>query len=189
MEYAIGEFHRRRMRIHGMFIFGADHDTDETFRQTVRFARVHQIESAQFMILVPLPGTPLLAQLEQEGRLLSRDWSLYDAHHVVFRPKNMSTLTLQVETLRAFCRFYSLWAAVRRALKFDFFSLAIKLWGHHSARECRRRLADYVEVTRQWAYQTGHRVELRARRTADDIRLAVARFDLDSLRRRRRQRP
>jgi radical SAM superfamily enzyme YgiQ (UPF0313 family) len=188
MEYAIGQFHDRRIRIHGMFIFGADYDTDETFRQTVRFARAHQIESAQFMILVPLPGTPLLAQLEAEGRLLSHDWSLYDAHHVVFRPKNMSTLTLQVETLRAFCRFYTLWAAVRRALKFDFFALAIKFWGHYSARECRRRLADYIEVTRQWAHQTGHRVEVRARRTADDVRLAVSRFDLDSLRRLRLRR-
>jgi len=187
MEYAIRALHERGIRIHGMFIFGGDHDTSETFRRTVRFARAHQIESVQFMILVPLPGTPLLAQLEQEGRLLSRDWSLYDAHHVVFRPKNMSTLTLQVETLRAFCRFYTLWPAVRRLLKFDWFALVIKLWGHRHARECRRRLADYVEVTRAWAHETGQKVELRARRTADDIKAAAARFDLDSLRRRRRQ--
>jgi radical SAM superfamily enzyme YgiQ (UPF0313 family) len=187
MESAIGAFHGHGIRIHGMFIFGADHDTRDTFRETVRFARAHRIESAQFMILVPLPGTPLLAQLEQEGRLLSRDWSLYDAHHVVFRPRNMSTLTLQVETLRAFCRFYSLWPAVRRAFRFDWYSLAIKLWGHRHARQCRRRLADYVEVTRAWAHETGQKVELRARRTADDIKAAVARFDLDSLRRRRGQ--
>jgi len=154
----------------------------------VRFARVHHIESVQFMILVPLPGTPLLEQMEKEGRLLSRDWSLYDAHHVVFQPKNMSTLTLQVETLRAFCRFYTLWPALRRAMKFDWYALAIKLWGHRNARQCRRRLADYVEVTRTWAHETGHKVELRARRTAEDIKTAVARFDLESLRR-RRQRP
>ena len=188
MESAIREFHDRRIRIHGMFIFGADHDTSETFRRTVRFARVHHIESVQFMILVPLPGTPLLEQMEKEGRLLSRDWSLYDAHHVVFQPKNMSTLTLQVETLRAFCRFYTLWPALRRAMRFDWYALAIKLWGHRNARQCRRRLADYVEVTRTWAHEAGHKVELRARRTAEDIKTAVARFDLESLRR-RRQRP
>jgi len=184
IEDAIREFHRRRIRIHGMFIFGADHDTSETLRRTVRFARSHQIESAQFMILTPLPGTLLFQQMDQEGRLLSRDWSLYDAHHVVFQPKSMSTFELQVETLRVFCRFYSLWPALRRLLKFDWFTLAIKLWGHHEARRCRRRLADYVEVTRQWAQKTGRQVELRAQRTADDIRVAVARFDLDSLRRR-----
>ena len=188
MEFAIREFHRRRIRIHGMFIFGADHDTKATFRQTVKFAKRHHIESAQFMILVPLPGTLVFDELDREGRLLSRDWSLYDAHHVVFQPKNMSTFELQAETIRVFCRFYSLWPVLRRLFKFDFFSLVIKLWGHYEARQCRRRLADYVEVTRQWAQATGRKVELRARRTADDIRAAVARFDLDRLKR-NRQRP
>ena len=188
IERAIREFHRRRIRIHGMFIFGADQDTPATFRDTVRFARSHEIESVQFMILVPLPGTQLFRQLDAEGRLLSRDWSRYDAHHVVFQPKNMSTFDLQVQTLKAFCRFYSLWPAVRRLLKFDWFTLAIKLWGRHSARQCRRRMAGFVEVTRQWARQAGQRVEVRARQTADDIKAAVARFDLERLRRLRHHR-
>jgi radical SAM superfamily enzyme YgiQ (UPF0313 family) len=187
MELAIRELHERHIRIHGMFIFGGDLDTSETFRETVRFARSHHIESAQFMILVPLPGTPVFDKMDRQERLLSRDWSLYDAHHVVFEPKNMSTFELQVETLRAFCRFYSLWPALRRLVKADFFSLAIKLWGRHAARECRRRLAGYIEVTRQWAQKTGHRAELRARQTADDVKIATARFNLDGLRGRRQQ--
>jgi radical SAM superfamily enzyme YgiQ (UPF0313 family) len=182
MEFAIRELHGRHIRIHGMFIFGGDLDTHETFRETVRFARSHHIESVQFMILVPLPGTPVFDEMDRQGRLLSRDWSLYDAHHVVFEPKNLSTFELQVETLRAFCRFYSLGPALRRLLRADFLSLAIKLWGFHAARECRRRLADYVEVTRQWAHKTGHRVELRARQTAEDIKIAAARFDRNGLR-------
>ncbi|MFO8012512.1 MAG: radical SAM protein, partial [Phycisphaerae bacterium] len=181
MEFAIREVHQRHIRIHGMFIFGGDLDTSEMFRETVRFARSHHIESAQFMILVPLPGTPVFDEMNRQGRLLSRDWSLYDAHHVVFEPKNMTTFELQVETLRAFCRFYSLWPALRRLVKADFFSLAIKLWGRHAARECRRRLTGYVEVTRQWAHATDHRVELRARQTAEDIKMAAARFHLDGL--------
>lgn len=202
IEQAIRELHRRRIRIHGMFIFGADQDTRATFRDTVRFAHSHRLESVQFMILVPLPGTLLFQQLDEEGRLLLRDWSRYDAHHVVFQPKNMTTFELQVETLKAFCRFYSLWPALRRLLKFDWFTLAIKLWGRHSARQCRRRMAGFVEVTRQWARgtgqrveetrqwarQTGQRVEVRARQTAEDIKAAVARFDFDRLRQLRRRR-
>ncbi len=188
MEAAIRTFHDHRIRIHGMFIFGGDHDTSQSFRQTVSFARKNHIESCQFMILTPLPGTPLFEQLQEEGRLLSRDWSLYDAHHVVFEPKNMSTLELQVETLRAFCSFYSLGPALRRLFKFDWFSLAIKLWGRHAARECRRRLTDYVEVTRQWAHKTGRKVELRASKVGEDIKIAAARFDLEGLRRRREER-
>jgi radical SAM superfamily enzyme YgiQ (UPF0313 family) len=202
IEHAIRELHRRRIRIHGMFIFGADQDTRAVFRDTVRFARSHRLESVQFMILVPLPGTPVFETLEREGRLLTRDWSRYDAHHVVFQPKNLTTFELQVETLKAFCRFYSLWPAVRRLLKFDWFTLGVKLWGRHSARQCRRRMAGFVEVTRQWARgtgqrveetrqwarQTGQRVEVRARQTAEDIKAAVARIDFDRLRRLRRLR-
>jgi radical SAM superfamily enzyme YgiQ (UPF0313 family) len=184
MVEAIGAFHRHGIRIHGMFIFGADHDTRATFRETVRFAKTNHIESAQFMILVPLPGTPVFAEMERDGRLLVKDWSLYDAHHVVFQPKNMSTFELQAETIRVFCRFYSLGPVLRRLFRFDFFSLAIKLWGHHEARLCRRRLRDYVDLTRQWAHKTGQKVEFRAQRTADDIKTAVARFELESLARR-----
>ncbi len=114
MVHAIGAFHDRGIRIHGMFIFGADHDTRSTFHETVRFAKTHHIESAQFMILVPLPGTPVFEEMDRSGRLLVRDWSLYDAHHVVFQPKNMSTFELQRETLRVFCRFYSLGPVLRR---------------------------------------------------------------------------
>jgi radical SAM superfamily enzyme YgiQ (UPF0313 family) len=195
IERAIREFHSRHIRIHGMFIFGADHDTTQTFRDTVRFASRHRLESAQFMILTPLPGTPLFTQLDREGRLLSRDWSLYDAHHVVFQPRNVTTFELQVETLRAFCRFYSLGPVIRRLLRFDWLTLAIKLWGRHWAKQGRRAMSDFVEVTRQWASQAGyrageagHKVEVRARKTAEDIKAAVARLDLDSLRRRRLER-
>ena len=46
-----------------------------------------------------------------------------------------------------------------------------------------------MDVTRQWAHKTGQKVEFRAQRTADDIKVAVARFDLDGLRRRRQQQP
>ena len=188
IERVVREFDRRGIRIHGMFIFGADEDTTETVRETARFARKHHLASAQFAILVPLPGTPVFETLEREGRLLTRDWSRYDGHHVVFRPKRMSTLDLQVETLRAFGMFYSLSAALRRLARFDWFTLAIKLWGRYHARRFRKRMDGFVEVTRQWTHETGQKVELRARRTADDIKLAVARFDLDALRRQREAR-
>jgi radical SAM superfamily enzyme YgiQ (UPF0313 family) len=186
IERAIREFRRRGIRIHGMFIFGADEDTPETLRETVRFARRQGIASAQFMILVPLPGTPVFSQMEREGRILSRDWSLYDAHHVVFRPKRMSPLELQVEAIKAFGAFYTLGSAIRRLVRFDWFTLIVKLWGYSISRERLRRLHDYVEATRRRAEAAGRRAEVRARQTADDIKIAIARFDLDGLRRRRR---
>jgi hypothetical protein len=40
--------------------------------------------------LTPYPGTPLFGQLEAEGRILHRDWSLYDTAHVVFQPRRLT---------------------------------------------------------------------------------------------------
>jgi len=37
-------------------------------------------------ILTPFPGTKLFTRLEEEGRITHRDWSKYDAKHVVFSP-------------------------------------------------------------------------------------------------------
>ena len=50
----------------------------------------NRLECATFHILTPYPGTPLFRQLESEGRLLHRDWSLYDTAHVVFQPRNLT---------------------------------------------------------------------------------------------------
>lgn len=104
----IERFHEHGIRVHGMFIFGSDNDTVQTVRDTVDFALETRIDTVQFMILTPLPGTPLFKQLEEEGRLLTRDWGLYDGHHVVHKPKLLSPYQLQYETIRAYKRFYSL---------------------------------------------------------------------------------
>ena len=45
--------------------------------------------------MTPYPGTPLFRQMEAEGRLLHRNWDLYDTAHVVFCPKRMSVEELQ----------------------------------------------------------------------------------------------
>ena len=60
------------------------------FERTVAWIEAARLECATFHILTPYPGTPLFRQMEAEGRLLHRDWSLYDTAHVVFRPRHMT---------------------------------------------------------------------------------------------------
>jgi radical SAM superfamily enzyme YgiQ (UPF0313 family) len=93
---------------HGMFVFGSDTDTLESLEATSDFAVQHEITSAQFMILTPLPGTRQYKRFEEEGRIFTRNWSLYDGHHAVFWPMNMSPLELQQASMQAHRRFYSL---------------------------------------------------------------------------------
>lgn len=96
----------RGIKTHGMFVFGGDSDTLESLYYTADFAAEHGLNSAQFLILTPLPGTRQTAQLEAEGRIFTKNWSLYDGHHVVFWPKNMTPYELQEATLAAHRRFY-----------------------------------------------------------------------------------
>ena len=113
IKWAISRFHDYGIRIHGMFVFGGDEDTVETIRDTADFALNAAIDSVQFMVLTPFPGTPFYNKLEEEGRILTYDWSLYDGHHAVFQPAQMSPMQLQQETVKALKKFYSLPAIFR----------------------------------------------------------------------------
>jgi radical SAM superfamily enzyme YgiQ (UPF0313 family) len=109
---AIRLFHNFGINIHGMFMFGEDHDTLETINRTVQFAERHGIDTVQFMILTPFPGTRCYEDLEADNRLLHRNWDYYNAMYIVFRPVKMSPVSLMIETYRAYRRFYSLRRAV-----------------------------------------------------------------------------
>jgi len=108
IEEAIKRFHKYGIRIHGMFVFGGDGDTVETIHETVDFALKAHIDTVQLLMLTPLPGTTFFEKLENEGRILTHDWSLYDGHHAVFKPALMSPAQMQVETVEATKRFYAL---------------------------------------------------------------------------------
>ena len=52
---------------------------------------------AAFNHLMPFPGTPLYQRLATQGRILTRDWSLYDAKHVLLETLHLSAE--RIETL------------------------------------------------------------------------------------------
>jgi radical SAM superfamily enzyme YgiQ (UPF0313 family) len=114
IEFSIEEIHKRSIGIHGMFVFGSDADGKETIRETSQFAKKNKIETVQFLILTPLPGTIHYKKLNDEGRIVCREWNRFDAHNTVFLPKKMSPYILQVLTMQAMRRFYNIF----RSLKF-----------------------------------------------------------------------
>lgn len=104
---AIDVFHRYKIKIHGMFIFGMDEDTDDIFYNTVRFCKKADVDTVQYLALTPFPGTPLFDTLNREGRLIHKDWQYYDGQHVVFKPMNMSPEDLQNGIIDSYKSFYS----------------------------------------------------------------------------------
>ena len=82
--------HERQIALQGCFVFGMDHDTPAVFRETAEMAVDIGIDLPRFAIVTPFPGTGLYRQLEQQGRILTRDWRLYDGQHVVFQPAQLA---------------------------------------------------------------------------------------------------
>jgi radical SAM superfamily enzyme YgiQ (UPF0313 family) len=82
--------HEHGIQVNGSFVVGFDGDTKESFPRLADWIEENRMECATFHILTPYPGTPLFRQMEAEGRLLHRNWDIYDTAHVVFRPKRMS---------------------------------------------------------------------------------------------------
>jgi len=79
-EEAIRRLHQAGIALYATFVFGYDHDTRESFRDTIDFA----IRNKIFMIALnhcpPFPGTPLYARLEAEGKLLYPKWWLAEEY-------------------------------------------------------------------------------------------------------------
>ncbi|HEK86034.1 MAG TPA: radical SAM protein, partial [Candidatus Aminicenantes bacterium] len=123
------------LHIHGMFVFGADTDNLETIRRTSDFAQKYKIDTIQFLILTPLPGTPLFYDLVDSQRLIHTDWSKYDAHHVVHKPALLAPVTLQIETFKAMARFYSWKYIMRHVATLHFHYAAIGVFAKTAIRK------------------------------------------------------
>ena len=119
VDYAtlIRDLHELRIAIQGCFVFGLDHDTSEVFDRTADFAIESGIDLPRFALLTPFPGTGLYRRLDHEGRILTRDWELYDGQHVVFEPRNMTPAELAKGHERAWKRVYRYGSIARRLIR------------------------------------------------------------------------
>lgn len=111
---AIRRLHDLGVMVNGSFVFGLDEDDTSVFKHTVEWAISQGIETATFHVLTPYPGTALFRSVETEGRLLHRDFDLYDTRHAVFRPARMTPDELEDGYRRAYRDFYA-WGGILRA--------------------------------------------------------------------------
>jgi radical SAM superfamily enzyme YgiQ (UPF0313 family) len=111
----VTRLHERRIALQGCFVFGLDEDTPEVFLKTARFAVEAKIDLPRFAIVTPFPGTGLYKELNAAGRILTRNWELYDGQHAVFQPAHMTTEQLQEGTEQAWKFAYS-WGNMARRM-------------------------------------------------------------------------
>ncbi len=91
----VKKLHDHGIAIQGCFVFGFDTDDESVFERTVEFVDRVKIDLPRYAVMTPFPGTGAYRRLEREGRLLHKNWSLYDVEHVVFQPRQMSPERLQ----------------------------------------------------------------------------------------------
>ena len=89
----------------GFFLVGLPGDTEETMQETINFAKELDLDLAKVGILMPLPGTPVFADWDAKGLIVSKDWSKYIFHadeSPVYRHPNLSYNTIR----RYYDKFY-----------------------------------------------------------------------------------
>jgi len=106
--------HDHGIALQGCFVFGLDHDESDVFLKTAQFAVDAKIDLPRFAIVTPFPNTGLYKRLLAEGRILTKNWELYDGQHVVFQPKNLSIDELQQGTETAWKHAYSVKSILKR---------------------------------------------------------------------------
>jgi len=87
---AIKVFHEYGIYVMGGLIIGLDEDTPESIRKLPGLVMELGIDYPYPAILSPNYGTEIYDQFDREGRILTRDWSLYNTFNAVYRPRNMS---------------------------------------------------------------------------------------------------
>ena len=125
----VNNFHHYGIKVHGMFVFGSEEDHFQVIRDTVGFSRQLDLDSLQYLMLTPLPGTPFYKEMEAQNRIICRDWSQYDGHHTVFQPRQFTPFELQMETTRAMKKFYSWTSVIKRLIARDLFFAKMKAFG------------------------------------------------------------
>jgi radical SAM superfamily enzyme YgiQ (UPF0313 family) len=73
------ELQSHGIRVQGSTIIGLEHHTPENIRDEIAYAVAHDADCHQFMLYTPVPGTPLHAEMQAQGRMLE-DVDLADIH-------------------------------------------------------------------------------------------------------------
>jgi radical SAM superfamily enzyme YgiQ (UPF0313 family) len=113
---AIKLLHAHGISVEAGIVFGFDNDRPGVFHHTLTMLDKLEVDIIQVSIFTPLPGTRRFKAME--NRIIERNWSHYDFHNVVFKPRNMSIEELKGGHDWVTHEFYRPRRIVRRLLKY-----------------------------------------------------------------------
>jgi len=107
-------FKRAGIDVNVSLIVGFDTDTPDSIDRLADFVADQNVHLMTMFVLTPVPGTRLHQEMAAAGRILHKDYSLYDGTHAVFRPMRMTPEELERKYWEVFSRFYSRGSTLRR---------------------------------------------------------------------------
>lgn len=83
---------KKKIKTHSTFTFGLSGETEETMEETLNLAKSLDVDSVQFSITTPFPGTRYFKEVKKDGLLLTDNWEDFDgASQSVVRFKDLSS--------------------------------------------------------------------------------------------------
>lgn len=117
----IAASHRVGMETFGFFMIALPGETEETMKQTRKFARELDLDMAKIAVTVPLPATPFYKTLEQENRLLTTKWSefnLYRPARTIYEHDTLDWDTIEKHYRLFYRSFYLRPGFIKRRLQY-----------------------------------------------------------------------
>jgi len=103
---AVALLHKYGIGIQGSFVMGDTNETEAMINRTVNMAINLNIESLQYSIITPFPGTRLYDKVVRENRLLHKQWNLYDGLHSIIRLDYLSPQRIEKILFHSYERSY-----------------------------------------------------------------------------------
>lgn len=125
------------IKTQAFFLIGLPWETEETFRDTVEFAKELKPDSAQFAVAVPHPGTELYDLCKEKGWLRFNSWEDFDCRKPVIETKNLSLKDVEKYRTEAYRKFYFRPSYILRT--------TLKLWNLKEARRIIRSARSIIE--------------------------------------------
>lgn len=92
------------IRVIAFFILGFTHDTPESMRRTINYAKYLNTALAQFDIMTPYPGTKYYDEIKD--RIVDTDWKHYTTHHPVLKLDHVTSDQVLSYKNRAYKEYY-----------------------------------------------------------------------------------
>ncbi len=153
IKIAVNKLKDHGIDVHGLFVFGDDNFKKGDGRRVAEFVKRYGLSGLLIQPLTPFPGTGLFENLEEENRILHRNWEHYNGK-VVIRPKNMTPAELQKEIYDCYSKVFSVWRIIRffflgnKGWKLEFFGEAIfrylEKW--KAIHYIRKKLVHYSDI-------------------------------------------